>query len=121
MIKKTIREVLSAYVALNRVRNKVKGKTALDLFLLKTAIKPNIDFMSEEEQKLVDQFGGAVTQTGMIIIADKVKRAEFQKARAELDDTECDIDTDPVCVDLEMNPDITMEDIEQLTGFVEFV
>lgn len=121
MIKTTMGKVIGAYVALSRVRNKVKGRTALDLFLLKSALQPSVDFASEEDQKLVMEHGGAVTQAGMVIIADKGKRAEFQKARDELNNMDCEIDTDPVCVDLEKNPDITMEDIEQLTGFVEFV
>lgn len=120
MIHTTMGKVLSAYVALNRVRNKVKGKTALDLFRLKNAMKDSVDFISEEEMKLVNEHGGAVTETGTIIIADKDKRAAFMTARKELDMMECDVEMSPPVVNMENNPDITMEDIEQLDGFVEF-
>lgn len=119
-MKTTMDNVLSAFGALNRVRNQVRGKTALDLFHLKNMLKESVDFQVEEEQKLVDEYGGLITDAGSIIIADKEKRAAFLKARKELGEMECEVKTDPVRVDLDKNPDITMEDIEQLDGFVIF-
>lgn len=120
MINTTMDKVLSAFGALNRVRNQVRGKTALDLFHLKNMLKESVDFQVEEEQKLIIECGGIVTDAGTIVIADKDKRAAFAKARQELADMACEIKTDPVLMDLEKNPDITMEDIEQLDGFVIF-
>lgn len=116
----TMGKALEAYAALNSVRDKVKGKTALDLFHLKNMLKEAVDFQCEEEQKLVEQFGGVVTEAGMIIIADKEKRAEYTKERKKLAEMEYEVKTEPVRVDLEKAPDITMEDIEQLDGFVKF-
>ena len=46
--------------------------------------------------------------------------AAFMTARKELDMMECDVEMSPPVVNMESNPDITMEDIEQLDGFVEF-
>ena len=120
MIQSTMGKALNAYGALNRVRSQVKGKTALDLFHLKNMLQESIDFQVEEEQKLIIECGGIVTDAGTIVIADKDKRAAFAKARQELADMACEIKTDPVLMDLEKNPDITMEDIEQLDGFVIF-
>ena len=120
MIHTTMDKALTAFGALIRVRNQVRGKTALDLFRLKNALKENVDFQVEEEMKLVNEYGGAVTDTGAIVIADKGKREAFLKARKELGEMECDVEGEPVRVDLEKCPDITMEDIEQLDGFVIF-
>lgn len=120
MINTTMDKTLTAFGTLNRVRGQVKGKTALDLFRLKNALRESVDFQAEEELKLVDEYGGTVTDTGTIIIADKDKREAFLKARKELGEMACDVDCDPVHVDMDKCPDITMADIEQLDGFVIF-
>jgi hypothetical protein len=120
MINTTMDKALSAFSALSRVRGQVRGKTALDLFRMKNALKESVDFQAEEELKLVDEYGGVITDTGTIIIADKEKREAFLKARRELGEMACEVNAEPVRVDLEKNPDITMEDIEQMDGFVIF-
>lgn len=120
MISTTMDKALAAFGTLNRVRGRVKGKEALDLFRMKNALKESVDFQVEEELKLVNEYGGVITDKGSIIIADKEKREAFLTARKELGEMECQIEMEPVKLSLDKNPDITMEDIEQLDGFVEF-
>ena len=119
-MKTTLETINTAYIALNRIRNKIRGKDALALFHLKRQLQEKVDFTAEEEQKLVEEFDGAITQTGMVIIADPEKREAFGKAHAELFKMECEIEPDVAVINLERNPDITMEDIEQLDGFAAF-
>ena len=120
MIKTTMQKAFDAFITLSRMRNKVKGKDALYLFHMKNMLKEPVDFQNEEEVKLVEEHGGTITDNGTIIIADAEKRTAYQKARKELGEMECEVHTDPVKVSLERNPDITMEEIELLDGFVEF-
>ena len=119
-MKTTQGKILTAYTALTRMRKTVRGKDALDLFHLKNQLQENIDFQSEEETRLIEEHGGTVTPEGMILIADDEKRADFQKAMAELRSMEVEIKADMPTLNLEKNPDITMEDIEQLHEFINF-
>ena len=114
-------KILMAYTALTRIRGKVKGKDALALFHLKNQLQENIDFQGEEEMRLVEEFGGTVTPEGMVLIADEEKRKGFNAAMAELRRMEVDTKTDTPTISLERNPEITMEDIEQLHEFINFV
>lgn len=120
MITTTIGKAFNAYLALCRIRGKVRGKTALDLFHLKNVLQEKVDFCNDAELQLVEDHGGKILDNGTIIIADPEKKKAYLKARQDLNDMECEINEDPVTVDLEKNPDITMEDIELLDGFVIF-
>ena len=120
MIKTTMDKAFNAFITLSKMRNKVKGMDALHLFHMKNVLMESVDFQNEEEVRLVEEHGGTITDNGTIIIADKGKREAYQKARKELGEMECDVQTDPVKVSLERNPDITMEEIELLQDFVIF-
>lgn len=119
-MKTTQGKVLTAYTALTRIRNRVKGKDALALFQLKNRMQENIDFQGEEELKLVDEYGGQVTD-GMVLIADEEKRKGFNAAMAELRQMEVEIKADKPEISMDRCPEITMEDIEQLHEFINFV
>lgn len=120
MITTTMDKTANAYLALARIRSKVKGKEALHLFHLKNVLQENVSFLTEEEARLVGEHGGVITDTGAIIIADPEKRTAYQKARKELGEMECEVNADPVTVSLDRNEELTMEDIELLDGFVIF-
>lgn len=119
-MKTTQGKILTAYAAIARIRRVVKGKDALNLFHLKNQLQENIDFQSEEEMKLVEEFGGQVSQEGAVLIADGEKRAEFGKAIAEMRGMEVEIKADMPTISLDRCPEITMEDIEQLHEFIKF-
>lgn len=120
MIKTTMNEAFNAYLTLSRIRSKVKGMDALHLFHLKNMLQESVDFQNEEEGKLIEEAGGVITDNGTIIIADPEKKKAYMKARKELAEMQTEVQTEPVKVNLERNPDITMEEIELLQGFVEF-
>lgn len=116
----TQRQAMQAYIALNGIRRKVKGHDALNLFHLKRQLQEAVDFQIEEEQKLVEEYGGKVTQEGQVIIVDDQKRAEFNKACQEMQDLEIKTKPEMPVISLDRNPDITLEDIEMLDGFIIF-
>ena len=120
MIQATMGKIYRAFQAINQIRNLVRGMDALHLFHLKNMLRESVDFMAEEDVRMVTDAGGVITDTGMVIIADKEKRAENMKARKELDEQETEIHTDPVVIRIDRCPDITAEQIELLDGFVIF-
>ena len=120
MIQTTQQKAIAAFSTLTALRKKVKGKDALSLFRLKAALQINLDFQTEEEMKLVSEYGGRVTDDGRIIIENAEKRTAFQQAFAELGKLECEVSCDPVSVSLDKSPEITLEEIEALDGFVNF-
>ena len=119
-IKTTQGKVLDAYAALNRIRQRVKGHDALHLFHMKNKLQENIDFQTEEEKKLVDEYGGVITEAGQVLIDDKEKRLAFREEYRKLNEMECEVDTEVLVLNLDRNPEITLEDIEQLSGFIDF-
>ena len=94
---------------------------ALHVFHMKNMLKEAVDFMAEEEMRLVSEAGGTVTDSGMVIIPDPAKKAEYMKARAELDGMPYEAETDPVVIRIDRCPDVTGEQIEMMDGFVQFV
>ena len=119
-IKTTQGKILTAMEALGRIRQRVKGHDALNLFHLKNVLQEHIDFQSEEERKLVDEYGGKITETGVILIADDEKRRAFQEEYKKLLAMEVEVNTGVVVLSLDRNPDITLEDIDQLNDFIIF-
>ena len=113
-------QAYTAFLALNQIRGMVKGMDALHVFSLKNQLKPAIDFIAEEEVKLVGDYGGTITETGMILIPDKEKRPAYMKARQELDNLPLQNQPEPITIQIDRCPDVTAEQIEQLAGFVNF-
>ena len=118
-MKTTQRKVIEAYGTLNQMGRKVSGQTAFALFRFKQQqLKPVVEFQGEEEVKLVDKFGGKITEEGRIIFDDDQKRAEFLKEQRKLGEMECEVETIEIRTD--EVPEITMQEIETLDGLIIF-
>lgn len=117
-IKTTQRRAVLAHRIIQRMSMKVAGKAAFTLFRLKKQLKEIVEFQGEEQEKLVAKYGGKIAENGMILIADKGKRTEFDREDKELGAMECEIQ--PVDIRAADIPDITLEEIEILDGFVNF-
>ena len=116
----TQRQALRAYTAIRDMGRKATGKAAFSLFRMKQQLRDIVEFQAEEEQKLVEQFGGQVSEEGMILIADDAQREKFLKEKEKLYAMELDPAVEPVTVELSGLPEINMDEIEALDGFVEF-
>lgn len=113
--------ILAALDAINRLRKDITGRDALNLYRLKNKLTEYANFEAEEEQKLVDKYNGTIAEDGRVMIDGAENQAAFVKEYVQLREMECDIDAEKVKLSLDDHPAITMEDIEQLDSFVDFV
>lgn len=105
-------QAVQAYGTLMKIGGKVTGADAFALFRLRKQLREVVEFQVEEEQKLVDKYGGKV-ENGRILIPDVEKRAAFIAEHDALGAMACDVE--PVEAGTE---GITMDEIEVLDGFV---
>lgn len=119
-MKTTQERVLIAYAGLGAIRQKVKGVDALSVFHLKTQLEENVNFQIEEEHRLCDEYGGSVNAVGSFEFKDESKRPEFNQAVRELREMEVDLKADIPTISLSRCPEITLEDIEKLNGFINW-
>lgn len=116
---KTQKQAFEAYVALIQLGKGVKGLTAYALYKLKNELKKIVDFQSEEEMKLIEKYGGTVTETNMIQLPDDADKKAFNKEMDELHSLECDVQ--PIEIKIAEVPEITLAQIETLDGFIKFI
>ena len=113
-------QAVKAYTTIIRLGKRATGKTAFALFKLKSQLKDVVEFLSEEETKLIDKYNGSVDETGRVHIEDAEKMKEFIREKSELDN----IDIDAAITTVNVNPDqiagINIEEIEALADFVNF-
>lgn len=119
-MKTTHGKALAAFVTLSQIRGMVRGMDALHVFHLKTVLQESVDFLTEEEMRLVQEVDGIITETGTVIIPDKAKREQYLTERKKLDELPCEIPADPITIRIDKCPDVTAEQIEMLDGFVIF-
>lgn len=116
----TQKQAVKAYSIFANLGTKVKGKAAFELFKLKLELEKVAVFQAEEEQKLIDKYGGVFQSDGKsITIENQENREAFLKERRELE--ELDSGIAPVTINISDVPDFTLDDIEPLYGFVNFV
>lgn len=120
MIQTTHGKAYGAFIALSQIRGGVRGMDALHVFHMRNMLRESVEFLSEEEQRLVAEAGGVITDTGMVVIADAAKKAAYLHERMELDRMPCEIQTEPIRIRIDRCPDVTAEQIEMLDGFVIF-
>lgn len=123
-MKMTLERAVSAAQIMNRL-NGIRMKssaTARKIFTLTEELKPNFDFYANEEKKLIEELGGAVSDDGTILFADQKEGIQKLKAgREELLKTEVDVPIDPPVIfrDSEGLP-VAGEEIGILKGIAEF-
>lgn len=117
---KTQSEAVRAYITIVGMSKKVAGKAAFSLFRLKTALQPVVDFQTEQEQNLIEKYAGEVNDKGQVMIKDPEQREKFLAEHTELLNLPCEPEILPVTVTIDSAPEITMQEIEALDGFVNF-
>lgn len=123
-MKMTLERAVSAAQIMNRL-NGIRMKssaTARKIFTLTEELKPNLDFYINEERKLIEELGGAVSENGTILFSNQEEGIQKLKAgREELLKTEVDIPIDPPVIfrDSEGLP-VAGEEIGILKGIAEF-
>ena len=107
-----------AYSALIQMGKKVTGQTAFKLFVLKKKLDEVVQFLLEEEKKLIEKYNGIVNENGLIRFEDEKNSESFFKEKAELYGG--DYEVEPVEIEIDLVPDVTMEEMIALDGFVVF-
>ena len=120
MIQTTHGKAYAAFMAIVQIRSMVKGMDALHAFHLKNMLRETVDFMGEEEIRMVEEAGGIITETGQVLIPDKQKQKAYIAERKKLDEMPCEIQTEPIRIPISRCQDVTAEQIEMLDGFVIF-
>ena len=110
------RNAVLAYKMLATMGTRVSGETAFALYGLKKKLKEIVDFQSEEEVKIVQKYGGEIAENGLVVI--KENRKEFMEEWEKLGDLECEIEK--ISIPISQVPDIKLDEIEALDGFINF-
>ena len=119
-MKTTQQKAVVAFTTITRMGQKpMNSLTAYKFFKLKKALKDTVDFQAEQEMKIIEELGGSVTEAGEIKLDDD-KRAEFIEKHKELEELECEINSDRVEIKLSEIKDISLVDMETLEPFVEW-
>ena len=114
------RQALAAYAVLMGMGRKATGEAAFSLFRMKQKLKEYVDFQAEEEEKMVERAGGQITEDGKIIIEDPMKRKAFLEEKKKLGEMEIKPAIEPIRIAPERIPEINMDEIEALQGFIIF-
>ena len=120
MIQTTHGKAYLAFIALSQIRGMVKGMDALHAFHMRNRLKESVDFLSEEEMRLVQEADGIISENGTVMITDREKRETYLAERKKIDELPCEIPADPITIRIDKCPDVTAEQIEMLDGFVIF-
>ena len=99
---------------------KATGEAAFSLFRMKQQLRDIVEFQSEEEAKLVDKLGGKITESGQIIFAGDEEKRAFIEGKKKLGSMEIDPAIEPVRIAPDKIPEINMDEIEALQGFIIF-
>lgn len=114
-------KAIAAYGTLAQLgRKTMPSFAAYKLFRLKKALSPMIEFQTEQEEKLVDELGGRITETGVILFAEKEKQAEYAKRHRELEGLACEVETERIRMTMKELPEISPEQMEALDDFIEW-
>lgn len=114
-------KAVNAYAALALMsRKQLNSFTAYKLFKLKKKLVSIVEFQSEQEQKLVAELGGTITENGAIQIEDQSKRMEYLEKHKELENLPCEVDGGKIALYMKEVPDISMADMEALEEFIDW-
>lgn len=116
----TQQQALTAYAILMGMGKKATGEAAFSLFRMKQKLREIVEFQAEEEQKLVDKLGGKITETGQIIFAGDDEKRAFIEEKKKLGEMKIDPSIEPVRIAPDKIPEINMDEIEALQGFIIF-
>ena len=119
-MKTTQGKAISAFTTLAQMgRKPLNSLVAFKLFKLKKALAHVVEFQTEQEYKLIEELGGTVTESGAINL-DREGVEKYREKHREMENTECEIDTQPVEMRISDIPEISVSEIESLEEFVDW-
>lgn len=124
-MKTTQGKAVGAMIAINRISNqKMPSFAAFKLFRLRKKLKDVAEFQGEQEEKLVAELGGTINDFGRVAWNNPEEKAkldaEYAKRHRDLEELECEIDTERITMTFKEIPEISPADIEALDEFIEW-
>lgn len=115
------KQAVSAYTSLTIIARKpMPSFAAYKLFRLKKKLKDTVEFQTEQEESIVKEMGGEVMENGSVLFDDKGKYTEFKKRQTELDEMECDVETEKISMYMKELPELSIADLENLEPFIDW-
>lgn len=126
MIHTTHRKAIEAYQALGRIWNRpFRMKDSRDLMMMRIELEKEAKYHDEEIQKYLFRYNPKTLENGYYQFETEEDKNEFNKILNDLQETEVDLDLEPVVIDLKKyaNDDIRFSpsDLYQLNGFVTII
>ena len=120
-MKTTQGKAISAFITLMEMSKKpMTGQAAFKLFKLKKKLRDIVDFQTEQEQKLAEELGGTITENGKIEFTDPSLYPEFKRRHKELEDLECEIETEKISMTMKELPDMSIAEMDALDEFIDW-
>lgn len=116
-------EFVKAYVALKNLQDlelRIPSNVALILFQVKKLCEKQYEFQTEQQLNILKQCGAEPKKDGSWVIEDIDRRTECLKKLKELDELEIDVDYTPKNIVLDGSYNLTINDIEALSSFINF-
>lgn len=97
-------------------------QTAWKIYNLAQDIKSRVEFCIQEENKLIEKYGGKPNETGDVKFDSKQNASDFSQEYKALMDFDVVIDTEEICIDLNDLKDVKLkpETIGALSPVVVF-
>lgn len=122
-MKTTQGKAVGALIAINRIsRQQMPSFAAYKLFRLRKKLKDTAEFQGEQEEKLVAELGGTIDDLGRVTFTENKaeKEVEYATRHKELEEMECEIDTERIMMTFKEIREISPADIEALDEFIEW-
>ena len=120
-MKTTQGKAVASFSALTKMARRPMGSfAAFKLFRLRKALRDIVDFQTEQEQKLLEELGGAFTDEGNAKFDTTEKADEFVKRHKELENMECEIETERIAMYMKEIPEISLAEMEILETFIDW-
>ena len=120
-------KIIKAYKAINKLyEQKLPLSVSHKLWMLRKALAPTWDFQVEKEQEVVMSFNPDTAPNGDAVFKTpedaEACRKEFEKVCSELADLDVELENfKKITIHLDDKIEISVEDIEALEDFVDFV
>lgn len=120
-MKFTQKKLINAYRTLLRLsEQQLPLPMAYALYKVKKALEPQWQFQLEQEQKMVTECKGVVSN-GTVTFPDDDARLEYVRKATELSDMEVEVDIQETVLPENSELSLSMNEIDALDGFIKVV
>lgn len=117
----THKKVITAYKVLEKMsKQTLPIKEAYALHKLRGKLKTAFDFQVEQEERLIEKLNPKI-ENGSLFFQNVDDAQEWQDEMIAVGNMESDIEFEPIKISINDDLQISLDDIDALEGFVDFV